>query len=369
VNSKPGVKIAGGTVLLCAAWLAAISTPPAQAQQDPDLERLVEKITRGDETEAREAAERLIERVIGPVAQALGSVESRPAKEQMRVREVLARLSAALRVRLFRADLEAAERKLYDEFAAQYPELVEQLFHDDYRKRLGAVRRIPLEPGTGAGVLVVGKVNDSDGDVAAAALEAAAALHDDVVIHGLTRYVRDVTAAIKSGFYGPGEEEAAIVVGTFVDGSIRILGEARARESVPVILEALSHFGETYPTDFFDVAQVAIALGKMGDERAAPVLLKFIDRNRPYRFHFAGPDNKAVQTIGDAVLLSLLRIYEIQPEALGFFVAAPPSSFAGFVDDKYRQVARHTFRKWYQQNADKPRSERRAPTTQPAGTK
>lgn len=369
MNRKPGAKIAGGAVLLCAAWLTALSTPAAQAQQDPELQRLVEKITRGDEAEARGAAERLIERVIGPVAQALGSVESRPAEEQTRVRDVLARLSAALRVRLFRADLGPPERKLYDDFAAQYPELVEQLFHDDYRKRLGAVRRIPLEPGTGAGVLVVGKVNDSDGDVASAALEAAAALHDEVVIRGLTRYVHDVTVAVKSGYFGPGEEEAAIVIGMFVDRSIRILGEARARESVPVILEALSHFGETYPSDFFDVAQVAIALAKIGDERAAPALLEFIDRKRPYRFHFAGPDSKAVQTIGDAVLLSLLRIYEIQPETLGFLVAKPPSSFAGFVDDKFREVARHTFRKWYQQNADKPRSERRPPTTQPAGAK
>jgi hypothetical protein len=349
------------------AALALPAVPRATAQDAEEIRRLVDEIARGDEQDAADAADELVDRLIGPVAAALGSLEARPAAEQLRIRKALARLSAVLRVRLTRADLPAEDRELFDTFAKRYPELVERLFADDWRRRLSALRQIPLEPRTGAGVLIAVKVNDPDEDVAVAALEIAAKLgksKDEGLVRGLARYVRGATATLKSGLYGPEDQDLAATVALFVSRAIKVLCAAEARASVPAIADALDTLGHSDYRVIFDTAGIALGLGELRDERAADVLLKFV-HDRQVHQNKALPGRRLLrQTIGDAALLGLLRIYGLEPKVFGF-VEAEGVPFLGFLDAEAREAAQRRFLRWHKENAGRPPGERTVPTSQP----
>lgn len=342
--------------------------------RDDELSKLVERIARAaDEDDAAEAADKLIEKVIGPVAEALGAMEQRPAEEQVRVRKVLSRLSAGLRLRLMRANLPEDERKLLDRFAKQSPELVEQLFDDDYRLRAAAVAQIPLEPGTGAAVLILAKIDDSDETVVEAALDAAGELKDPLLTRGLVRYLNSVVAAIKGGHYGPGEQDIVLALYAYAAQVIRLLGETQARDATPAVVDAVRFFARGDYRGYFEHGVVIEALAKLGDERAAPVLIEMMnDRaeggiaRQPRLHHQVGPGKAAVQTLGDAALLALCRIYQLKPEALGFYMAQEPATFIGFLDEEQREAAYRAFLLWHRENGDKPGGDRRPLTTQPA---
>lgn len=345
----------------------------AAASAGDDLRKLVERIARPeDEDDAAEAADKLIETVIGPVAEALGAMEQRPAEEQARVRKVLSRLGAALRVRLLRSNLPEDERKLLDRFYKEHPELVERLFDDDYRLRAAAVGQVPLEPGTGAAVLLLAKIDDSDETVVDAALEAAANLKDPLLARGLVRYLNSVVAAIKGGHYGPGEQDIVLALNTYAARVIQLLGEAQARDATPAVVEAVRFFSRGDYRGYFDHGVVIEALAKLGDERAAAVLIDMMnDRSeggvsrQPRLHHQVGPGKAAVQTLGDAALLALCRIYQLKPEALGFYTAQEPATFIGFMDEEQREAAYRAFLLWHRENAGKPGAERKPLTTQP----
>ena len=349
-------------VVACAEWPVSQS----RAQDTDELKQLVDRIARGSERDSADAAEQLVERLIGPVAKALGSMQSRPAEEQVRIRRALARLSAALRVRLMRTDLEEQDRKLFDAFAGRYPELVEQLFDDDSRLRLVALRRLPIEPDIGAGVLVAAKVDDPDEDVAVAALEVAAELKDAAVVRGLTRYVAGATEALKSGFYGPDDQEVAVTVALFVSRAAKILTDAGARGSVPQIAEALDVLGRSGYRAVFDTPGIALGLGELRDERAVAALLKLLPDQRRHNVKSLGPGKLLTQTHGDAALFALVRIYGLDPGAFGLRDARPKGEFFGFLTPEAREKGHRGFLKWHQANAEKPAAKRALPTTRPA---
>lgn len=361
VRRTAAVVAAGGLLLL---------TPgPSGAQERPEqggLRPLIERIATGDEVEFADATRQLVEQVVAPLAEAIGSLEARPAAEQVRIRQALARVSATLRVRLLRADLPEEDRKLLDEFARSYDDLLLRLFDENYRVRAEAVGQIPLEPGSGAGVLICAKVNDEDEEVAVAALEAARKLRDGVVARGLMRYVRGATEAIRSGFYRPSQHELAMTVALFVKDAIVVLGEARATEGVPTILEALRYFAGTTYWAPGHVGEVAAALGRIGDERAGAVLLRLLN-DETFLRRRTGEDGRAiVQTVGDLALLSLLRIYQLPTGSFGLHTLPGAEDFAGFTSAEEREAARRIFRRWYEENAGRPAEERRPPALQPA---
>ena len=327
---------------------------PAIVHADEDqarLKRLVDKVARGDEVEAAAAGEQLVELITAPLAEAIGSLESRPIEEQVRLRRVLARVTGALRVRLFRIDLSPEDCQLFDTFAASYPELVERLFDGNHLVRRAAVRQIPLEPNTGAGLLIAAKVNDEDADVAEAALEMAAALHDPVVARALTRYIHDATATVESGFYGPHQQDLALVVALIVARSTLVVADADSTASVPAVVDALRFFGRSKYWDHYHRSLAIRALGKLGDRRAAPVLLDFLDDPGRLRWRTVPDDKRANETVGDVTLLSLLRIYELPPADFGLHVVPDSQTFAGYADDQARREGHRAFRIWYQQHA------------------
>jgi hypothetical protein len=368
----------------CAGCLIFVATVASARGDDAEIKRLVEQIARGSEQDAGDAAELLIQRLVDPVAAAIGSMESRPAREQLRIRAVLSRLAGALRMRLFRADLRDEDRALYDAFAAQYEDLTQQLFDLDFRVRLAAVRQVPLEPNTGAGVVLAAKVNDEDENVAMAALDAAAKLHDEVVARGLTRYVHDALEAIRSGFFGAAEEEVAATVVILIDHAIRALGEAKYKPGLPAMIDATHYLARSRYAMFFDVAEVARAMATMGDESAAAVLIDQLENGQMVRTFGiprvrrdpepagegenteAPEEARGQQTVGDVVLLSLLTIYKLAPEAFGVRFATNDSSIYGFENQERRDAAVRQFRIWHQQNSARPAAERVPPTSQAA---
>jgi hypothetical protein len=323
-----------------------------------ELRRLIAEIAKSDDDVATEATERLTAIVIGPLAEALGALEQRPAAEQVRIRKALGALNAALRVRLLRADLPPADAQLFDAFAAKYRDLVQRLFDDDLRQRLAAIDRIPLEPGTGAGVLLVAKVNDWDDQVADAALKAAAALHDEVIARGLTRYIIDATATIKSGFYGPKDQELAEGVIAIVSRALQVLPKTKSKTDLPAIADAVQYLGHTPDAEVFDVPAVLTALGEMDDEAVAPALLSFLDQDRLSQTHALGPGKLVRQTVGDRALLSLLQIYKLDAANLAFTIPPDHEIKAGFMDAATRDAAHQAFRVWQQQNGALPTGQR-----------
>jgi len=357
VRTRPGIFRCAPALALI---LAVMPTSALFAQDKPDaenLKRLVDKIARGDEVEADAASERLIEIVTTPVAEAIGSLSDRPMAEQLRLRTTLARLTGALRARLHRLELSPPDRALHDVFARAYPELVERLFDGDWRVRAAAVRQIPVEPNTAAGLLIAAKVNDPDADVALAALDAAAALHDPIVARALTRYIQDAVRALKAGLYGPHQADLERVTALFVQRSIAVVAAAEYEPGAPAAIEALRYFSRTRYWNQTHRAAVLHSLGKFADPRVVPVLMDFLDDPGFLRWRPVDDDRRASSTVGDVVLAELLKRHQLTPEDFNLYVAPDDSTFAGSISEEERQEGRRAFRIWYEQNA-KDRSDR-----------
>ena len=271
-----------------------------------------------------------------------------------------------MRLRLYRAGLPEADKKLLDEFFVRNEELVVMLFEDDPRRRQAALHQIPLEPNSGAGVLLVAKLYDWDVDVLEAALIATRSLLDDVVVRGLQRYITETTTIVCSDQLEPVEQNLAIVYTDLTRLAIRRLGSAGAKDSIPPIIAAIQCFDQPAYRRFFCVEQALEALGKIGDEQAVSILSEHLDDPRLHMARGIGPGRLVQQTVGDAALLALAKIYKLPPTALGFYVDTSARPIIGFMDEQSRTAALSVFRAWYKQNADKPHDQRAPLTTQPA---
>ncbi len=353
---------AGLVGLVVVALAGAVSA--GAADKPGGLKELVEIIATGDEVESAAAAQELIDRMTTPLLRAIGSLENRPIEQQVRLRQALARLDRTLRMRMFRLDLPPADRALFDRFARAYPELTLRAFDTNYRVRLAAVDQIPLEPDTGAGVLIAAKVNDEDEDVATAALKVALRLHDRVVARCLRRYVRDATQAVASGFYGPESQDLAHAVAIIVFRSIQVIGQSGFARGHADVAAALRYFGRSKYWDVNQRASAIAVLGKLGDRRAAPVLLEFLDD--PAQHRWDQPENapRVVQTVGDAALLALARIYGFQPARFGMRVSPRNPDIAGYTNERTRAVGHRAFRVWYAGHV-----ERAGPSSRPAASR
>lgn len=348
--------------ILAGAAVAVALASTAYCDDDAQLKRIVDKIAKGDVVESADATEQLIELMTAPLADAIGSLEKRSVEEQVRLREALARLDGALRTRVFRLDLPAEDLALFDQFAAAYPDLTRRAFDGNYRVRIAAVHDIPLEPDSGAGVLLAAKVNDEDSEVAQAALAAAARLHDRVVARNLTRYIRDATATVKSGFYGSTDQDLALVVSIIVYEAIKIIADADQNDALPDIIAGLSFFGRSAYWDESQRADVLRILGRLGDPRADPVVLSFVDDARNLRHQRLDNGKRITETVGDVAARALMRIHKLQPEEFGMAIAKADPELVGYFDDDARRAGHRALLVWRQQHA----TSQPAPASQPA---
>jgi HEAT repeat protein len=303
--------------------------------------------------ESAAAMDLLIEHFTSPLAEAIGPMSPRPVEEQLRLRGLLSRLTGALRMRIFRLDLPPAERALYDSFAESYPQLCERLFDGNWRVRRAAVQQIPLEPDTGAGVLIAAKVDDEDEMVATAALKAAARLRDPVVIRNLTRFIQDATDAVRSGIYGPEDQDIALTLALFVHSSLGIVTSSPTAENIPVVIGAIQYF---LRSQYWDPQRHAAAfhmLGRLNDRRAAPILLDRLDDPSLMRWQTGTNKERLRETLGDVALLNLARVFDLKPETFGLHTLPDRGDFAGYPDEKSRQEGHRAFRIWLEEHAEK----------------
>ncbi len=332
---------------VCAIVLAAGVGVAGADERFDELREIIQVIATGDEVESAAATQELIDRVTTPLLEAIGSLESRPVAQQVRLRDALARLDRALRMRIYRLDLPAVDRTLFDRFARAYPELTLRAFDTNYRVRLAAVHHIPLEPDTGAGVLIAAKVNDEDEDVATAALKVALRLHDRVVARNLTRYIRDATATVASGYYGPENQDLAAAVATIVFHAVEVIGKADFDRGAGDVVAALRYFGRSKYWDINQRTRTIEVLGRLGDRGATGTLIDFLDDPAEHRWDRPERGPRIVQTVGDAALLALVRIYGLDPGRFGMRVSARNPDLAGYPTPETRAAGHRAFRVWY----------------------
>ena len=363
-------------VWLCALVLAAGLTPALwAAAPDPELRKLLEQIARGDDADGT-AADALIDRVTGPLEAALKDLDTRPLAEQVRVQAALARIRAVLRARVWRLGLPPEDRTLYDDFAHAQPRLVDQLFDDDADVRLAALNRVPLDPNTGAGVMIAARVDDWEPKVIEQALELSGQLADRVVVRNLVRQVQDWTRTLRSGVW-QGDDLAVYRtdLGYWTAHAAGVIGRGHDPNAVTVLVGALEYYARPESrSEFLQLDGLVGALGRLGDERAVPVLLSLLADPTPVSqtANQVPPGKVGEQKLGDLALLSLAHIYRIDPAALGFQGAADIWERGTFPSEPSRTRALRIFKDWYAANASKPADLRqplptsRALTSQPA---
>jgi hypothetical protein len=355
-------------VLLAACTLLCGPLRAAQEQltEQPTSEELVDAVLDGESVPQGDALELLIRRIVEPYRDAVGDISDRPVQQRLRLQETVREINAELRLRTLIAELPQADRALAEQFAAHVPKLARGLFYESPYDQEAILDQLPLEPGTGASVLVATLVFDVHESVAAQAARVAARLNDDVVARNLCRGLRDVMTLVDEDYFKPGLEELELVLGQAVYRAIGVLGEVEDSDCTPLAIRAAEHFTTRFDPRLLDVSGVFAALGELGDERAAPLLLKNLDVGTVLNVRRPASDVLVVQSVGDAALYGLVRLYGLEPQAFGFVQTPGRFGIVGFKDEHTRREAHARFRRWHQQNADKPPAER-APATRPAG--
>lgn len=346
-------------IALCLAVgpMTAAGLSQTASTDDDQIKRLLERIARGQGVEATDAADELIARITRPLDTALDAFDAETVDRQRRVQQALSRLTARIRARLYRSGLPADERALLDRFAQLNQPLIDQLFADAPKQRIEAIGRIPVEVGTGAGVAAMTGMYDHDENVVAAAFVACREYAgDESVGKGVTRFIDQAIAAHKAGHFVDAEHAATVVI--HVGEAVSVLGELKYAPGAPAAARAVRQYATSRFSSIFFIGLANVvdrsfpieALGKIGDSRAAPVLIDLLAENRITGNRSLGGGRLLERTLGDEALMALLRIFELDPRDYGFIITSDARKIAGFVDDKNRQKARNKFKAWYRQH-------------------
>lgn len=345
-----------------------VAVRPSWAAQgggdEGELRRLLDRVARGSPAEAEAATDRLIERVVGPLERAMALGERSPA-ERRRIAGVVSRVGAAIRVRLYRAELEGADGERFDGFMRMNPQLVEQVFDDDPGRRRDAVGQIPIERDSGASVVALSRLADWDESVNEAAFDVLRQIRDEATGRGLVRFLEAVAVEADAARDADTELAAAMLSGE----AILVLGEMGWRGGAAAAVRAARRFLRT-PYAFYFVAglgrdtsrDVFEALGELGDEGAIPVLLEYLDSRELRANASLGPGELISQTRGDHVLLCVLRILKLEAGEFGFKTSAGERPVSGFLTEEARMESRRRFRKWCAEHG------REIPASQPASS-
>jgi hypothetical protein len=350
---------------------------PSLAQDDAHLKVLIDRIAKGDPTDSEEAVEELVARTLDPLIKSIGSIENRPDAEVARLRSAIGQINVALRMRVARMDLPEVDRKLFDDFAEKYPLVARRLFDDNARIRLAAVQQVPLDPNSGAGVMLAIRTEDDDTSVYETALAAIGKLRDPVAARGLTRSVARITKGLQAEPETSQDTDLELREGYGVIAQRAILEIAKAKyaDGLPTVIEAVRYFAVARRGRWFEhmVAPAILSLVEFKDEQVVPLLVTLLDDPRAAEMRSPGVGSIVAQTVGDAAFLALQKLYGLESARFGMVTTEGESGITGFTDDGSRQAARQHLRKWMSENAAKPRETRTpppsmTPTSQPAAT-
>jgi hypothetical protein len=351
-------------IALAAVAGAALAQAPASALNSSDedyrssLRAAIEKIG-ASETDV--AGDALIDLWVTPLAEELNRIESGPREARIRVARAMQRGLCALRFQLAKAKFDEADRARLDRIYVRERRLVEELFHDDDRVRMAALERIPLEPDTPAGLLLAAKLFDDNAEVMDRALARATELHDASVLRGVRRLCDEVLIELQTPPADSDEVVAAIVLGTFLERGAMILathGDAQDAALVTRVLDRIG--GRAFRPYLQHLPEILDGMGRIGDEACVPTLMTFLDDGTVRLLPRLGEDKPVMRTAGDAALLAVIRIYGLKPAAFGFVSSKADAVEQGFLNAEDRSRAHLAFRKWYEENANKPKDQRAA---------
>lgn len=335
--------------------LGAMALPARLFATDaPDWKALVDAAARGEP----QAADELIRTWVDPLAAAVRGADARPYAEQLRIAEALRRLTANLRMQIFVDTLPEADRALFERVRVRDAALLENLFHDDERLRLLAVERIPLEPDTGAGLLLAAKLRDWNAEVIEAALEKAKKLRDASVLRGLRDFSRDILEELRASPARIEDPYVALAYASFLDRAAAILATPAAKEDAALLREMLAIFAEpAYRSFALNLRETLKGYAAIAEEADAATLVRFLAADDLRRLPDLPGETPLLQATGDLALLAMCRIYGIEPAALGLRGAAEGGEL-GFVDAETRGRAYRRFQLWYETNAKLPADQR-----------
>ncbi len=354
-----------GVLLLGLCRGAASMGAVGQSGDEEEMRRLLDRVARGGVPEAALASDELVERVVGRLDAAM-ALARRSAEERRRIAAAVARIGAAIRVRLYRSELADADRARLDAFVELNPQLVEQVFDDDPRRRRDALGQIPVERDSGASVLALSRLADWDESVNEAAFDLLRQIRDDATGRGLVRFIESALAEVTEGA-GARDPDAELAAAMLSGEAILVLGEMGWRAAAPAAVRAMRRFSRTPYAFYFVVGlgrdtsrDVFEALGEMGDEQAIPVLLEYLESRELRANASLGPGELISQTRGDHALLCVLRILKLDAAAFGFKSSTGERPVSGFLTEEGRSESRRLFRKWCVEHG------REIPTSQPA---
>ncbi|MGE3181058.1 MAG: hypothetical protein AB7N71_05455 [Phycisphaerae bacterium] len=346
-------------VLLFVPLSCALAVSAAAQSTDSHREKIRELVQEIAARGERAAADAFLEAYLAPLEAALQQVADRPYEEQIRVVEALSRVTANLRLRVVRTELDEKDRESFDRIFSRERALVEDLFHDSDEVRMAALNRIPMEKDTMAGVLIAAKLRDWNAEITALALDKAMKLSDASILRGVRRFARDVLVMIENHGTGLSDPYVAIAYASFLDKAALILARNGDKEDTPLLLNILAQLnGEGIRRYAMELRNTVDALGAMGDERLAPVLLPLLSFGEIQRLPSLPSGQSVTRTTGDAALASLARIYGIDCAHLGMVRGDDASGVWGFVSDDDRGRAHLVFREWHRENAEKSASDR-----------
>lgn len=361
---RTGIAIVTSGALLVAVTLFV---PAVAAQDRSRIRELVDRIARGDDVEAEDAARELSEAIAGPLGSAIGSLEARPPAEVVRLRAAVQRVHAAIEMRLRRATLSESDRKLFDDFAEHYGELLLQVFDTRAEVRQAAVGDIPREPNTGAGLMLGFLIDDYDSEVADAALRAAEKMRDPVLTRRVVHYIRDATQAVRQGHFPASQLEIAQEVGAIVCRCCKLIGLYEAKDAAPHVAEALTVFARDPYWPGQDTADIVIVLEKLGDARVSHALLPLIELPELWDGMQTAQGVTLRSTIGDRTLLALFRLNRLSPEEFGMTLGTSRrGDFGGFANEEARRESVRKFRAWYERNGPRGEGADRVPASAPS---
>lgn len=337
--------------------LAAIPLLAADLKQ-AELERLVQEIAN---TSDATAADALIDAYVTPLQKALATINDRPYEEQLRVAEALSRVTAHLRMRLTRQELAAEDQARFDRIAKREPRLLEELFHDHDDVRMAALQRIPLEKNTMAGVLIAAKLRDWNAEIAALALDQAIKLQDDSVVRGARTFARDALELINQGGGGGlSDPYVAVAYASFLDKAALILARNGAEEDVPLLNTIIGKLNKQPVRRYaLELRDTIDAIGAMKSAALAEVLVPLLNERDLQRLPSLENGASVTRTSGDGALVALLKIYELDPAALGMVRRDTQQTKWGFTSDEERTKAHLLFRAWYRDNAERDPADRK----------
>jgi len=331
-----------------------------------DADELVRSILEGPDPPQGDTLEAFVEHIAGPYREAIGDLSARSPQERLRLQHAVRELGAELRLRTLMAELPSADRRLAEAFARRYPQTARHLFHDDPYEQQAALRSLPLQRGTGASLLVGMLVFDPDERVGGEAARVAVRLGDELVARELCRTLRDLITLLREGYFGPGSEDVELVVGRSAYRVISVISRVPSADCMPEVLEVATHFADRFDPRLLDVTEMFAALGRIRDERAVPLLHKYVNVRTILNARRT-PDNVlVVQSVGDAALHALLTIYGLDPRAFGFVQSPGAFGIPGFTKDAIRREAHARFERWYERNAHLPPDRREPVTSAPA---